>query len=448
MSDEGFQIEVGQAVRRHIIRRSSPLKDRGRAVLPYDSPRADPIPVFVSEEAMRAMERQAAADKEREIGGVLLGGFYRNDEGSFVEVTDLIEAESAKGTDVSLTFTHQTWKHIHEQVAAREDEAQIVGWYHSHPGLGVFMSKQDEFIHSSFFADPWHVAIVHDPIYTNWGCFKWADDKLDRAGGFYVFAVKREAKRLRDYIKGQLANRQASPRSASPATDRLAGGQSARQYLIWIAIAALLVAQIVALRIALPRRGAPPKVDEYATATRLLRISDLSGAEEHLKRELTLHPDNAQAYNDLRALAKALVRPGVANPGYDRQNLILSSGDRLAQTAGSEARPTGSIEVQMPVVPKAESVGADYAGGDPKEGVLDEYEAAAATRSARIARAKAVNAAARTRWSREAVRWLAEEELRQIAYGKMVRTEKYGPRYSSLSTAKKKAVDRIFAGIK
>jgi len=95
MSDDGFQIEVGQAVRRHIVRRSSPLADRGRAVLAYDSPSADPIPVFISEQVMRAVERQSAADKERETGGVLLGGFYRNDEGSFVEVTDLIEAESA-----------------------------------------------------------------------------------------------------------------------------------------------------------------------------------------------------------------------------------------------------------------------------------------------------------------------------------------------------------------
>ncbi len=261
MSDDGFEIKIGQAVRRHIVRRASPLRDRGRSVLAYDSPSADPIPVFISERVMRAIERQSAADKERETGGVLLGGFYRNDEGSFVEVTDLIEAESAAGTDISLTFTHETWEQIHEQVARRGDDAQIVGWYHSHPGLGVFMSRQDEFIHSSFFADPWHVAIVHDPIYTNWGCFKWADGKLDRAGGFYVFAEKRQARQLRDYMKAHLANRQPAPRTTT-LTDRLPGAASTGQPFLWAAIAVLLAIQLALGWMVLARRSPAPRVDQ------------------------------------------------------------------------------------------------------------------------------------------------------------------------------------------
>lgn len=444
MSDEGFQIEVGQAVRRHIVRRSSPLADRGRAVLAYDSPSADPIPVFISEQVMRAVERQSAADKERETGGVLLGGFYRNDEGSFVEVIDLIEAESATGTDVSLTFTHQTWELIHEQVARRGDDAQIVGWYHSHPGLGVFMSKQDEFIHSSFFADPWHVAIVNDPIYTNWGCFKWADGKLDRTGGFYVYTEKRQAKQLREYMKGQLANRQPAPRSAGSSADRLAGASSARQPFVWAAIAALLVIQLALGWIVLSKRSPAPRVDEHAAAARLLRISDLSGAEAELKGELALQPDNAEACRDLRALARALTKPGVVNTDYDRQNLILSTDDRLVQGAESSANPSGAIKPKIPVEgPNSASVTADFAGNDPVKAALEDYERAAATRSARIARAKAVSAAAGTQWSLEAVKWLESEELRQIAYGRQAQPMDYLERFKTLSADKKNAVDGI-----
>lgn len=221
MADDEFQIEIGDAVRRHISRRPSPLGDNGKVVVPYESPDADPIPVFVSHEVMKAIERHTLSNKEQEVGGVLLGGFFRNDKGSFVEVTDFIDAEKAEGTDVSLTFTHETWEQIHERVAQRGTDLQIVGWYHSHPGLGVFMSKEDEFIHTSFFSDPWHIAIVHDPIYTNWGCFKWADGELARTGGFYVFAEKRQAKRIREYVKNQVSSRQAPPRAASSSADRL-----------------------------------------------------------------------------------------------------------------------------------------------------------------------------------------------------------------------------------
>lgn len=448
MPDEEFQIEIGEAVRRHIGRRSSPLNDASKAVAPYDSPDTDPIPVFISEEVMKSIERQTNSDKEREVGGVLLGGFYRNDDGSFVEVTDFIEAESARGTDVSLTFTHETWEHIHERIALRGEDIQIVGWYHSHPGLGVFMSKDDEFIHTSFFSDPWHIAIVHDPIYTNWGCFKWSDGSLERTGGFYVFSEKNQSKRVRDYVKNQLTTRQAAPRSASANADRLIRPSFVRQPSVWTAVIVMLLIQL-GVGWMMARRAAAPPVSEYRTATLLLSVSDLSGAEEHLRNELSLKPGNSRAYKDLRALSRVLSTPSVVNPDFDRANLLLAAGDQFAASSKTQAKSKpvarsskGADEFRWS--DKGLSVSADYAGDDPLKTVLDDYESAAASRAARITRAKAVNAIAKTWWSRDALKWLEEEELRQIAYGKMVMPLEYSKRYKSLPAARRKIVDEVF----
>jgi len=454
MADDDFQVEVGEAVRRHISRRSNPLDDPGKVVAPYDSPDTDPIPVFISEEVMKAIEQQTLSDKEREVGGVLLGEFYRNDEGSFIEVTDFIEAENTKGTDVSLTFTHETWEHIHERIALRGQDLQIVGWYHSHPGLGVFMSKEDEFIHTSFFSDPWHIAIVHDPIYSNWGCFKWADGKLDRAGGFYVFTEKSQARRVRDFVKNQLAKRQAPPRSASSSADRLARPASARATSVWIAVVVMLLIQLVVGWFAIARRGAASGADEYTSAVQLLRISDLSGAEEHLRRELSIHPDNGQAFKDLRSLNRALSSPSIVNQQFDRENQLLFAGGQLAanqngkgKSAARSAQPQTSLD-EFKWGASGKPVIADYAGDDPLRAILDEYESAAATRAARIGRAKAVDKAAKMWWSRDAVAWLESEELRQIAFGKTVTPLAYSGRYKSLPDAKRKIVDEVFGSKK
>ena len=453
MADDDFSVEVGAAVRRHISRRSNPLEDPGKVVAPYDSPDTDPIPVFISEEVMKAIEQQTLADKEREVGGVLLGGFYRNDKGSFVEVTDFVEAESAKGTDVSLTFTHETWEHIHERIALRGQDLQIVGWYHSHPGLGVFMSKEDEFIHTSFFSDPWHVAIVHDPIYSNWGCFKWVEGKLDRAGGFYVFTEKSQTRRVRDFVKNQLAKRQAPGRSASSSADRLARPASARTSSVWIAVVVMLMIQLVVWRVAMPKRGPASVGDDYQTALQLLRISDLSGAEECLRRELSIHPDNVQAFKDLRALNRVLSNPSIANQEFDRENQLLFAGGQLAAEQDrkgksvSRSQPRTS-EDQFKRGASGRPAIADYAGGDPLKVILDEYESAATTRAARIGRAKAVDKAAKMWWSSDAVEWLNDEELRQIAYGKTVTPLAYSDRYKSLPAVKKKIVDEVFGSKK
>jgi hypothetical protein len=50
---------------------------------------------------------------------------------------------------------------------------KIVGWYHSHPDFGVFLSDMDMFIHRHFFNLPWQVAHVYDPIRKEEGVFVW-----------------------------------------------------------------------------------------------------------------------------------------------------------------------------------------------------------------------------------------------------------------------------------
>jgi hypothetical protein len=59
-------------------------------------------------------------------------------------------------------------------------EKRIVGWYHSHPGFGIFLSEHDLFIHKNFFSDPNQVAWVFDPHSDEEGCFVWEDREIVR----------------------------------------------------------------------------------------------------------------------------------------------------------------------------------------------------------------------------------------------------------------------------
>src|SRR4029453_14212343 len=47
------------------------------------------------------------------------------------------------------------------------------GWYHSHPGFGVFLSDYDVFIHKNFFTATHQIAWVFDPHSDSEGCFGW-----------------------------------------------------------------------------------------------------------------------------------------------------------------------------------------------------------------------------------------------------------------------------------
>ena len=62
-------------------------------------------------------------------------------------------------------------------------EYDIVGWYHTHPSFGIFLSHHDLFIHQHFFAQPLQVAYVVDPINQTRGFFQWHDGGLAQVGG-------------------------------------------------------------------------------------------------------------------------------------------------------------------------------------------------------------------------------------------------------------------------
>jgi proteasome lid subunit RPN8/RPN11 len=79
-----------------------------------------------------------------------------------------------------VTFTQDTWEHIYKIKDRQFPDARIVGWYHSHPGFGVFLSEHDLFIQENFFSNPQQVAWVYDPHTDEEGCFGWVSGKIEK----------------------------------------------------------------------------------------------------------------------------------------------------------------------------------------------------------------------------------------------------------------------------
>jgi proteasome lid subunit RPN8/RPN11 len=118
--------------------------------------------VVVSEAALETILAYSDADTTRERGGFLLGSVL-TDEQTWIAVKHFHPATSARGDAASLTFTHETWAAVNREIAAHFPDEMVVGWHHTHPGLGAFLSGYDRFIQENFFREPWHIALVVDP---------------------------------------------------------------------------------------------------------------------------------------------------------------------------------------------------------------------------------------------------------------------------------------------
>jgi hypothetical protein len=77
---------------------------------------------------------------------------------------------------------------LHDQIEKRFEDERIVGWYHTHPRMGIFLSHYDTWLHRNFFPEPWQVALVVEPYSSLGGFFiRQPDGGLDptRYFGFY-----------------------------------------------------------------------------------------------------------------------------------------------------------------------------------------------------------------------------------------------------------------------
>ncbi|HEV7281597.1 MAG TPA: Mov34/MPN/PAD-1 family protein [Pirellulaceae bacterium] len=142
---------------------------------------APSVPVVVRRPALEAMYAHGQENREIEICGVLVGGGYVTPEGRpYLHVVGAIRGEHAGSQVAQVTFTAETWQHIHTTMDRDWPEERIIGWYHTHPNFGIFLSEMDLFIHTSFFGAPDQLAFVYDAIREEEGLFVWRNGATER----------------------------------------------------------------------------------------------------------------------------------------------------------------------------------------------------------------------------------------------------------------------------
>lgn len=168
--------------------------------------------VVLDSEVVRQIRQHARSSSKTEVCGVLIG----QDRDHRIDVAACIEGQNAEEAGARVTFTQDTWEHIYAVKDQKYPEERIVGWYHSHPGFGVFLSDHDTFIHRNFFASPGQVAWVFDPHSDEEGCFGWVDGRIERLKQFGV-VDRRGGEEVREGERPETAATNGTHDAAIPA---------------------------------------------------------------------------------------------------------------------------------------------------------------------------------------------------------------------------------------
>jgi proteasome lid subunit RPN8/RPN11 len=129
--------------------------------------------VYLAKESEQAIKSHLASDSA-ELGGLMLGRVYKSQFATALNypwitlIEKTLPSNDYQNSSVSLRMGTEVWNRAS---ALLQTGLMIVGWYHSHPNLGVFFSGTDRATQAAFFNSPYALGLVLDPIRKERKCF-------------------------------------------------------------------------------------------------------------------------------------------------------------------------------------------------------------------------------------------------------------------------------------
>jgi proteasome lid subunit RPN8/RPN11 len=151
-----------------------------RELLNFTGRRESHFQVVFNQSVLDQIHLHGQSSAEIEVCGVLVGDVFQDSKGPYLLIDQCVRGNNASSQTTNVTFTAETWQHIQETMDREHPDRKILGWYHTHPGFGIFLSDMDTFICDHFFNLPWQVAFVYDPVSGEEGNFVWRHGKPAR----------------------------------------------------------------------------------------------------------------------------------------------------------------------------------------------------------------------------------------------------------------------------
>jgi proteasome lid subunit RPN8/RPN11 len=174
MPDKSDRLDVAQLAERALPEGAFPAKGKKQ------------FRVYFDRAIHERMAAHAAENLSVEICGILVGDWFKDENGPYVLINEAIRADKAQSNTGDVKLTHDDWTDINRQMDTKFTDRKIVGWYHSHPNFGIFLSQYDIFVHQYTFNSPGQIAYVVDPVNGLEGVFCWHYGKVKLLPSFWV----------------------------------------------------------------------------------------------------------------------------------------------------------------------------------------------------------------------------------------------------------------------
>jgi proteasome lid subunit RPN8/RPN11 len=129
--------------------------------------------LFIRQSAYAQLREHLRQDLTVELGGLLYGQAFHDPTLAIylLMIEAALPASDGIETATSFAYTPASWQGLTPRLQQLDAAWTLIGSYHSHPALGVFLSETDLSTQEAIFAQDWQLALVVDPVADELGFF-------------------------------------------------------------------------------------------------------------------------------------------------------------------------------------------------------------------------------------------------------------------------------------
>jgi proteasome lid subunit RPN8/RPN11 len=157
-----------------------------------------PFAMYLSSVAEKKIREHASSEAYRrlEVMGFLLGEVASLKGRVYIVVRDVVTTE-LKSSSSKVRFDPEAFPKLFAKLDESGFDYVLVGWYHSHPGHTCFLSRTDLETQKTMFDQPYHIALVIDPINEDVKAFRLVGEGYEEVPFAVFVPPKNGVKRVR-----------------------------------------------------------------------------------------------------------------------------------------------------------------------------------------------------------------------------------------------------------
>lgn len=154
--------------------------------------------IYIEDYVMTYLKKIAEPGNTTARGAILLGEYYKDDEGELLFINGAVEAQNLEFDVDQIQFDDEIWSKLYSEINLYFDKLQVVGWFLSRMGFSVEMNEKIFNIHMEYFSGSEKVLFMMDSLEGEDAFYAWDKGALVRQRGYYIYYVRNE--QMQNYI--------------------------------------------------------------------------------------------------------------------------------------------------------------------------------------------------------------------------------------------------------